>query len=101
MEEPRKYILDRFEEHLHRGFEVYCTRHGIENNHRQFVTYLIDQDLISRSHLQRYTVQKEFEKICVEQHGPKTLLVDTIANRFMISERTVWSILKYTKVGKK
>lgn len=101
MEEPRKYILDRFQEHLHSGFEVFCTRHGIEKTHDQFITFLIDQDLITSSHLQRFTVLKEFEKICAEQAGPKTLVVDTLANRFRISERTVWSILRYGKLGKK
>ena len=101
MEEPRKYILDRFQEHLHTGFEVFCTRHGIEKTHDQFITFLIDQDLITASHLQRFTVLKEFEKIRSENDGTKTLVVDTLANRFRISERTVWSILKYAKLGKK
>ena len=101
MEEPRKYILDRFQEHLYSSFESFCTRHGIEQTHSQFVTFLIDQDLISQSHLQRYTVLREFEKISTEQSYPKTLVVDTLANRFRISERTVWSILRYAKRGKK
>lgn len=101
MVEPRKYILDRFQEHLHSSFELFCDRHGIEKTPNQFITFLIDQDLISIAHLQRFTVRKEFEKICAEQDNPKTLVVDTLANRFRISERTVWSILQYTKSDKK
>lgn len=101
MEEPRKYILDKFQEHLHSGFEAFCSRHGIEKTDGQFITFLIDHDLISQTQLQRYTVLREFEKINMEQHGPKTLVVDTLANRFRISERTVWTILKQAKISKK
>ena len=101
MEEPRKYIMDRFQEHLHKGFDTFCTRHGIEKTDDLFITFLIDQDLISAAHLQRFTVLKEFEKIREEQDGPKTLAVDMLANRFRISERTVWSILRYAKGGRR
>ena len=101
MEEARKYILDRFAEHLRSSFENFCTRHDIEQTHSLFVTFLIDQDLITLSHLQRYTVLREFEKISAEQHFPKTQVVDTLANRFRISKRTVWSILKCIKPEKK
>jgi len=101
MEEPRKYILDKFEQYLQQGFEGYCKRHSIEQTLGQFITFLIDQDLISLSHLKRFTVLREFERIMDEQHFPKTLAVDTLANRFRISERTVWSILRYAKPAKK
>ena len=97
MEEPRKYILDRFQDHLQISFAAFCHRHGIEKTDQQFITFLIDQDLISSAHLQRYTVLREFEKICTEQHFPKTQAVDTLANRFHISERTIWNILKNNK----
>ncbi len=101
MQEPRKYILDRFQEHLSTSFDSFCKQHDIEKTDSLFVTYLIDQDLISPSHLQRYTVLREYEKISTEQNFPKTQAVDALANRFRISERTVWSILKRDKSSKK
>lgn len=101
MEEPRKYILDRFQEHLQTSFDNFCNRHSIEKTHDQFLTFLIDQDLIAPSHLQRYTVLREFEKICAERECPKTQVVDTLADRFHLSERTIYNILKYNKVNKK
>lgn len=94
MQEPRKYILDRFQQHLCRSFDTFCNQHNIEKTDSQLVTFLIDQDLISPSHLQRYTVLREFEHISAEQQCPKTQAVDALANRFRISERTVWTILK-------
>lgn len=99
--EPRKYILDKFQEHLRLGYEAYCTRHGLQNTHEQLITFLIDQDLISPTQLQRYTVIQEFEKLKSEQHCPKTQAVDTLANRFRISTRTVWGVLRHTKSNKK
>lgn len=101
MQEPRKYILDRFQEHLRTSFETFCAQHGIEKTDNSFVTYLIDQDFISPAHLQRYTVLREYEKISTEQNFPKTQAVDALAHRFCISERTVWSILKSAKPKKK
>lgn len=95
--EPRKYILDKFQEHLRIDYEAYCTRHGLQNTNEQLVTFLIDQDLINPTQLQRYTVIQEFEKLKSEQHCPKTLAVDTLANRFRLSARTVWGVLRHTK----
>jgi hypothetical protein len=99
--EPRKYILDKFQEHLRIGYEAYCTRHGLQNTNEQLITFLIDQDLISPTRLQRYTVIHEFEKLKSEQQCPKTLAVDTLANRFRLSARTVWSVLRHTNSTKK
>lgn len=100
MEEYRKHILDRFQEHLQQNYKNYCERHGIEQTDNQLITFLIDQDLMSLAHVQRYTVLKEFEKLYPEQTYRKTQAVSALANRFSISERTVWSILKYIKHGR-
>lgn len=101
MQETRKSILDRFQDHLHMCFESFCDRHNLEKTQNQFITYMIDQELISLPHLQRFTVLKEFEQIKTEQQYPKTLLVVKLAHRFQISERTVWGILRYSKSDKK
>lgn len=95
MDEPRKYILDRFQEHLRTSFEGFCTRHALEPTEGQFVSFLIDQDLIPRTNLQRFTVLREFEKINAVEEHPKSQLVGVLASRFCISERTVWGILKH------
>jgi len=95
--EPRKYILDKFQIHIEAGYNAFCARHGLQKTENQFITYLIDQDLISPSQLQRYTVIKEFEKICSEEACVKTRAVETLANRFRLSERTIWSVLRRVK----
>lgn len=97
MEEYRKYILDRFQDHLQQNFKNYCDRHGIDQSSQQLVTFLIDQDLMSLAHVQRYTILNEFEKLHPGQTYHKSHAVNTLANRFSLSERTVWNILKYLK----
>ena len=99
--ESRKYLLDKFQEHLRAAYEAYCARHELESTNEQFITFLIDQELISPTHLQRYTVIQEFEKLKSEQQYPKTHAVDTLANRFHLSERTVWNLLRQPKANKK
>ncbi len=94
MQEARKHLLDRFQEHVHKRFEAYCDRHGFENSKDGLITYLIDLELIPATSLQRYTILREFEQLHIEQSFQKTQVVGVLANRFHLSERTVWSILK-------
>lgn len=98
--EQRKLIFDKFQEHLEKSFSEYCKRHRLEGTHHNFLTYIIDQNLITLPYLQRFTVIREYEQLKEEEQYPKTLLVDTLAHRFSISERTIWGILKNVKDGK-
>lgn len=96
MEETRKHLLDRFQEHLCRNFETYCLKHGIDQNEDRLIIFLIDQDLIPATHLKRYAVKKEYELLQEERSSfQKTQMVSILAHRFNISERTVWEILKH------
>jgi len=94
MQETRKHLLDRFQEHVYKNFEAYCERHCFENTKAGLITYLIDHELIPAGHLQRYTILREFEQLKVEASYQKTQVVGVLAHRFHLSERTVWSILK-------
>ncbi len=101
MEGARKHILERFQEHLSRSFEIYCKRHGLNQSEDRLITFLIDQDLIPGGHAQKYAVIKEYEQLLQEQAYQKTQMVSLLAHRFNISERTVWAILKPLSQPKK
>ncbi|MCK6691533.1 MAG: hypothetical protein L6Q97_05455 [Thermoanaerobaculia bacterium] len=104
MDAPRykKLMLDRFQEHVQRDYEDYCRQHGLDHtNDQQLLTFLIDHELIPSAHIQRYTVRQEFERVFPQQDFHKTHTVLTLAHRFSIPERTVWSILKGVKGRKK
>ena len=90
----RKQILDLFEEQLFVSYEDYCKKHNMRPDHRGLITYIIDQELINPSVIQKYTVLKEFNARCPADRGQKTQTVEALADRFNLSSRTIWSILK-------
>lgn len=96
MEGTRKLVLDKFEEHLKEFYGCWCEKHGINESNGHMVTFLIDQDLIPATKIQRFTILREFDRL--KKKNPfyqKTQTVNLLAHRFNISERTVWSILKH------
>jgi hypothetical protein len=98
MNELRKYLLDKFQEYLCENFKDYCQRHGLDSKDQiTLLNFIIDQDLITPTNLMRYTLNNEFRILYPALDHHKTLTVNTLANRFSISERTVWSVLKGAK----
>lgn len=95
MEGNRKHLLDRFQEHLGERYQMWCERHDVQKSDNLLITFLIDQDLIPTTLIKRYAVLREFDKLSQEPDAHKTHTVNTLAHRFNISERTVWSILKH------
>ena len=95
MEPLRKILLDRFEEHVCNGFSDYCNRYGLNpNDTSSFLGFMIDQDLIATTRMQRYALLKEFETMDPNLTRHKTRTVHLLAHKFRISERTVWSALR-------
>jgi hypothetical protein len=101
MEETRKQILDKFQEHVEQSFKIYCERHGKSYTGNQIIPFLIDFDLIPVANIKKYVVLKEFEIISSSKDLRKTEIVGMLANRFNISERTVWNILKQVRLKRK
>lgn len=90
----RKQILDLFESQLLGGYEAHCEQHQIQLDYKGLITYIIDQDLINPQIIQKYTVMKAFRARSIEQRGAKTQIVEELADRFNLSTRTIWSIIK-------
>jgi hypothetical protein len=99
MENNRKHLIDRFQVHLGERYGAWCERHGLQKSDEHLVTFIIDQDLIPFAQLQRFAVSNEFENLNQAAGYHKTQSVTTLAHRFNISERTVWSILKHGGTG--
>ncbi len=68
--------------------------HGQELTSHGLITFLIDRDLLQKDAIQQYAVLKEIEQLTEQGIGNKTQVVGIVSNRFNISERTVWNILK-------
>lgn len=59
-----------------------------------FIDYLLDHHLIEETNIRRYTILKEFEIEYPKHQFHKTQTVLTIANKYELSEWTVWTVLK-------
>ncbi len=97
MTENRKKILDTFQKCLYDNYINYCHRHKLMQSNEGLIIFLIDQDLIPPKNIKGYAVINEFKKIKEEQKQKKTKLVELLSDRFNLSERTVWGILKSGK----
>ena len=100
MNGSKEYILSKFDQHLQESFEAHCEEHGLKSDPTQFISYLVDQDIIPQTHIERYALKKELEKISTVEKCTKTMIVSILASRFAVSERTVWSVLKNSKSKK-
>jgi len=94
MDAARKQIFDSFQEHLYHEYVRYCHHQLRTPSLPGLITYLIDRDLLSKKIIKKYTIQKEFQNLypVFKHHKTKTVLA--LADRFNISERSVWSSIK-------
>ncbi len=90
----RKFILDIFSEKLREKFEVFCKEHRQYNNIENFVTYLIDQEIIPPSTIKHYAINETFNELFIDNEKQKTEIVNTLANRFNLSPRSIWNALR-------
>ncbi len=83
-----------FKKHLLQAFkEDFPEQLGVINP-SIFLDYLIAHNLIDTLTIRRYSIIKEFEKEYPKHNGHKTQTVYTIANKFNLTDRTVWTVLK-------
>ncbi len=93
MEESRKHLMDKFQQHLLSSYKNYCKTYRVDESYTGFVTYLIDHELIPTKNVKHYTVLKEYTRYSLD-YPHKTAAVEAISRYFNISIRSVWSILK-------
>lgn len=94
MAENRKRILDAFESHLFQNYTNYCQRQGEQPTTDGMITFLIDNNLIPAVAIKRFTILQEFDKLYPLKENHKTKTVYALSDKFNISERTIWNILK-------
>jgi len=97
MEEYRKSISDSFQKHLTSNYHAFCEKHGFEASTQHFITYLIDQELLSNATIKRYAIIKEFEMLYPKHDYHKSQTIETLADLFNLSSRHIWSLIKYSQ----
>lgn len=94
MSDTHKYLMERFALFLTENYQLYKRQHlPQEETLNSFITYLIDHRVIESVTIKRYTIIEEFSNIIVDSKR-KTDAVNILSDRFNISERTVWNIIK-------
>jgi hypothetical protein len=100
MSPVKKHLLDKYQYYLWSDYLAFCQRQNIEADLQDFITYIIDKGHVSETHIRRYTILKEFAPLYREQAQHKTNTVETLADRFSVSQKTIWNILKYRDLQK-
>ena len=91
-----KLLLDTFSEKLNNNFLNYCEKHDQNKDIERFITYVLDQNLIPHSTIRKYTILETYEEI-LNQHESKTKTVNLLADRFNLSTRSIWNLLRMHK----
>ncbi|MFN7116404.1 MAG: hypothetical protein ACK4TA_06355 [Saprospiraceae bacterium] len=90
----RKYVFDIFSEKLRGKFAIFCREHRQQDTLENFITYLIDQDIIPPSTIKHYAINETFNELYASSAQPKTEVVNTLADRFNLSPRSIWNALR-------
>lgn len=90
----KKQVLDIFSERVCKNFEQYCREYRQANDLSNFVTYLIDTELIQDSAIKQYTIAETFEELMANYDGHKTQTVEALARRFNLTPRSIWNALR-------
>lgn len=93
----RKKIVDTFSSTLLENFGNYCKEQNQDKKIYDFITYLLDQELILPKEVRYYAITQAFAKLKKETPLKKTEAVNYLASRFNISTRSIWSILHKQK----
>lgn len=90
----RKQVLDIFSQKLSRKFEVYCKDHNQNTSLENFITYLIDQEIITHNVVKQYAIVEVFNELYPSAEKLKTEVVNTVADRFNLTPRSIWNTLR-------
>ena len=94
---PKK-VLDTFSKELLHQYQEYCSKQGLNPNDAtkldEFTTYMVDRGLISRTAIQRYAILAHFDELVQHREMTKTQVVDVLADRFNLTSRSIWNVLR-------
>lgn len=93
----QKKLMDNFFSIIQNDFKSYCERHNIQEDNETFLTFLFDLHLLNEAKIRRYTVLEAYEELNTSPNFKKTRAVGLLAERFNITSRSVWNLIKDTK----
>lgn len=94
--QPRKQVLDTFAERLCYNFLDYCTAHNQDKTLENFITYLVDREMIDNNTIYHYAILEQFQELSQTTEHKKTKIVNDLADKFNLTPRSIWNILRRT-----
>ena len=101
MEIIRKQLLDEFCGKTLQNYREYCQKTQIQEDPKTIITYLIDQEIIKPVTVRHYTICREYEVLLPSLEYKKSKTVRLLAERYNLSERSVWAVVKSIENKKK
>lgn len=92
--ETRKRLTDDFCQTLLENFQQYCQEQQQREDAADLITYLLDRELIPPVKVRKYTIIRRYEQLKNKTDWKKTEVVAYLADRFNISTRSIWNILR-------
>ena len=89
-----KQLIDQFTSRIDKEYQTYCKRHQVTASHSDFISYLISRGILDVTTMKHFTILQEFKELYPQMRYHKTNTIKKLADKFHLSERSVWSIIK-------
>ncbi len=90
----RKQLVDIFTKVVLKNYSEHCLRHGIPENNHTFLNFLFTKNLLREVAVRHFTISTEFKKTYDKSKSTKTQTVRLLADKYNMTERAVWNIIK-------
>ena len=93
MQQFQQLFLEKFSNKIHQNFNDFCSKENLEINTKTFLLYLVDKGLLHKTDIRNFLILEEFEELYPTNNFHKTQTIKLLADRFDISDRTIWTML--------
>lgn len=93
MAEHPKRLVDTFTTHVMADFKHYLEEYGHNDLVEEFITYLIDFNIIDPLTIKRYAILKDYDLLLATGEHKKTAVLKKISRKYNLSERSLWDVI--------
>ncbi|MEM7104058.1 MAG: hypothetical protein AAF502_13055 [Bacteroidota bacterium] len=99
--ENSQLIINLFFKELENDFFVLVDLNKYEGSLHDFIDFLLDKGLINNASLRRFVLFEEVLRHTKNGGLPRTKAVKMLAEKFNVSERLIWAVIREHKKGQK
>lgn len=101
MDAFRKFLYDEFCTKTLENYTTYCKENKMSESSSGIITFLIDHELIKPVTVRHYTICQDFTYQYSSSDKSKSEIVRLLSQRYNLSERSVWAVIKSKNDPKK